>query len=126
MTFRLFPKLTCCRTALGSIFLHLAVDGQTPDIRRQVNASVAEQADRNPVLINRILREALRSFLSKGPPAPLKVSQEEGADQTWNKHARVSSLLFSGVSFKDDVDKPTRHQIVSDLVVLTHHSLVCM
>jgi len=80
----------------------------------------------NPILTNQVLREALRAFLAKGPPPPPKVSQEESVEQAWNKHARVSSLLFSGVTFSDDVDKHTRYQIVSDLVVLAHHSLVCM
>ncbi|RXW23690.1 hypothetical protein EST38_g2167 [Candolleomyces aberdarensis] len=111
-------KSDSLRSQFGLIFVHLAVDGHSPEIRKLVNETIVRQNARSPKLTNTVIREALTAFLAKGPPS----SEEPGA---WTKHARVSSLLSSCATFEEAVSSEEREPYVLSLLVIGHHPLTC-
>ncbi|KAF8959922.1 armadillo-type protein [Flammula alnicola] len=115
------------RSQLGLVYVHLALDSRSPEIRRLVNASLVEATARAPQLTDRVIREALSTFLARGPPTH-KPAPSASADEpipSWNKHGRLSALLLSSVSFSEDVGPTLRENTVVELVVLAHHHLIC-
>ena len=106
--------------------MHLAIDSKFPEIRRSVNKSLVQATVRAPQLANRLIGDALASFLSRGHPS-LKAASTPADDQVqpWNKQSRLSTLLLSVVSFGDDVDLSLREKAVVEHIVLAHHCLLC-
>ncbi|THU98405.1 ARM repeat-containing protein [Dendrothele bispora CBS 962.96] len=105
------------RTQLGLAFLHLAVNGNSPDVRRNVNAALAATTVLYPRLTNSMVHDAVAAFLSRFPSTPSE-------DVVWNKHSRVAGLLLSAAAFGSEVDVATREDVVVDSLILTHHYLV--
>ena len=106
--------------------MHLAIDSKFPEIRRSVNKSLVEATARAPQLANRLIRDALTSFLSHGHPSSKAASTTvDDQVQPWNKQSRLSTLLLSVVSFGNDVDLSLREKAVVEHIVLAHHSLLC-
>jgi hypothetical protein len=106
--------------------VHLAIDSKFPEIRRSVNKSLVQATGRAPQLANRLIGDALTSFLSRGHPSSKAASSPvDDQVQPWNKQSRLSTLLLSVVSFGDDVDLSLREKAVVEHIVLAHHSLLC-
>lgn len=105
------------------MFLHLGVESSSPEIRRSVHTVLAASTAGLPELTNRVVRDALTTFVSRGPPSPKAGSADEQA-VSWNKESRLSTLLLSTVTFGDDVDLAVREGLIADLIVLAHHRLV--
>ena len=106
--------------------MHLAIDSRFPEIRRSVNKSLVQATARVPQLANRLVGDALTSFLSRGHPSSKVVSNPvDDQVQPWNKQSRLSTLLLSVVSFGDDVDLSLREKTVVDHIVLAHHCFLC-
>lgn len=106
--------------------MHLAINSKFPEIRRSVNMYLVQATARAPQLANRIIGDALTSFLSRGDPSS-KVARTHVDDevQPWNKQPRLSTLLLSVVTFGDDVDLSLRENTVVEHIVLAHHSFLC-
>ena len=106
--------------------MHLAIDSQFPEIRRSVNTYLLQATARAPQLANRLIGDALTSFLSRFHPSS-KTASTPADDQVqpWNKQSRLSALLLSVVSFGDDVDISLREKTVVEHIVLAHHCLLC-
>ena len=106
--------------------MHLAIDSKFPEIRRSVNKSLVQASARAPQLTNRVIGDALTSFLSRARPSS-KVASTSVDDQVqpWNKQSRLSTLLLSVVSFGDEVDLSLREDAVVKHIVLAHHCLLC-
>lgn len=115
------------RCQLGLVYLHLAIDSKFLEIRRSVNPHVVQATARAPQLANRLIGDALASFLSRGDPSS-KAASTPANDQVqpWNKQSLLSTLLLSVVSFGDDVDVSLRENIVVEYIVLAHHHLLCL
>ena len=106
--------------------MHLAIDSQFPEIRRDVYTYLLKATSRAPQLANRLIGDALTSFLSRGHPSSKAASTStEDQVQPWNKQSRLSTLLLRVVSFGDDVDLSLREKIVVEHIVLAHHGLLC-
>ena len=105
--------------------MHLVIDSKFPEIRRIVNKSLVQATIRAPQLTNRLIGDALTSFLSRGHPSSKAASTVDDQVQPWNKQSRLSTLLLSVVSFGDDVDLSLREKAVVEHIVLAHHSLLC-
>ena len=106
--------------------MHLAIDSEFPEIRRSVNKSLVQATARAPQLANRLIGDALTSFLSRGHPSSKAASTTiDDQVQPWNKQSRLSTLLLSVVSFEDDVDLSLREKTVVEHIVLAHHCLLC-
>jgi len=114
------------RSQLGLVFLHLALDGSTPEIRQATQTAVAESTARLPQLTNCVIRDSVNTFISRGPPASKAASSAEDLAKPWNDHARLSALLLSSVSFDVDLDLTIREDLIVELIVIGHHDLVCM
>jgi hypothetical protein len=110
---------------LGSIYIHLSINSQSPEIRRDVNVSLVEAASKAPALTSRVVRDSLTTFLSHSASLQKSpnLSPEESSHQ-WNKHSRLSAILLASVSFGDEVDQLVRENAVVETVVLAHHHLM--
>lgn len=112
------------RSQLGLVFVHLVLEGSSPEIRREVHNLVKCNASRRPQLINRVIRDALTTFVSRGTPVLKAISADE-PPKPWNKHSRLSTLILSAVSFDDTLALTVREEIIVELIVLGHHHLIC-
>jgi len=111
---------------MGSIFVHLALESQHPEIRRSVNTSIINAAVRSPKTTSHVVREALTAFVARGPPSQKATNDPSDEVETpWNKQARLAALLLSAVSCGEGVDAAVRETIVVELIVLAHHQLIC-
>ena len=113
------------RSQLGSIYIHLSINSQSPEIRRDVNVSLVAAASKAPALTTRVVRDSLTMFLSRGTQLQKSpnLSPEESS-HLWNKHSRLSAVLLASVSFGDEVDQLVRENAVVETVVLAHHPLM--
>ncbi|KAJ4478479.1 armadillo-type protein [Lentinula aciculospora] len=111
-------KSEALSTQFGSVFLHLALNGISPSIRRDVHSSLEAISHLYPGLANKIIRTAIKAFLSRGIPSPIS------EDKPWNKHSRLSGLLLSTVAYGQDVEAVTRENVMVDCVIVAHHALV--
>lgn len=114
---------TAHRTNFGSVLLHLAVESTHKDIRQATNKVIAEAAAWNPQLTTTLARETVAAFLSRGPLVAKAPSGEEAP--AWNKHARLASVLLSSVAYEEGVEAEVRENLVTELVIVAHHELVC-
>ncbi|KAF5363220.1 hypothetical protein D9758_008404 [Tetrapyrgos nigripes] len=106
------------RTQLGLAFLHLAVNGVSSTIRRDVNVVLEATAVLHPKLTNNMVHDAISTFVTR-------FSTTSSEEVVWNKHSRLAGLLLSAASLGSEVDVATREEVVVDSVVLGHHYLVC-
>jgi Generalcontrol nonderepressible 1 (Gcn1) N-terminal len=106
--------------------VHLAIESKFAEIRYSVNTYLVQATARAPQLANRLIGDALTSFLSRGRPS-LKTTSILADDQVQprNKQSRLSTLLLSVVSFGDDVDLSFRENAVVEHILLAHHCLLC-
>ncbi|KAF8161530.1 armadillo-type protein [Crassisporium funariophilum] len=120
-------KSDALRSQLGLVFIHLALNSQSQEIRRIVNTTLVGMNIRAPKLTNRVIRDALTTFLARGLPMSKQVAAGSEEDQPihWKKHTRLSTLLHSIVTFGDDVDPLLRETNVVELIILAHHHLLC-
>lgn len=120
-----FTKNETLRSQLGLPFLHLVLEGSTPEIRQATQTAVAESTVRLPQLTSSVIRDAVNTFLSRGPPASKAASSTDEQAKPWNRHARLSALLLSAVSFDSNLDLEIREDIIVELIIIGHHHLVC-
>jgi hypothetical protein len=109
---------------LGLVLIHLALDSKSSDVRRNVNAVISAATISNPMLTNQIIRDALASFLARGLRSQHNTSADD-VQAPWNKHAKLSALLLSAVSFAEETETFIREKAVVELIVLVHHHLIC-
>lgn len=107
------------------MFVHLVLESSSPAIRRDVHSVIIANTRRQPQLINRVIRDALTTFVSRGTPSPKPTSTDE-APKPWNKHSRLSTLISSAVSFDDNLELSVREDIIVELIILGHHHLICV
>ncbi|KAF8063638.1 armadillo-type protein [Lyophyllum atratum] len=122
-----FAKSEVLRSQLGLVSIHLTLEGSAPEVRREVNTVVERCTALLPELTNRVVRDGLNTFLSRGMPLskPTTSSSAEETTVPWNKHSRLSVLLLSVVSFPEGADLKVREDMIVELIILGHHHLVC-
>ncbi|TFK45118.1 armadillo-type protein [Crucibulum laeve] len=113
------------RTQLGLIFVHLALDAQSPEIRKDVYTIIERSTQREPQLTHKVIRDALSTFIARGPPASKASGSPDEQVIPWNKHSRLSIVLFALVSFATEADIALREDLVAQLIILGHHPLIC-
>ncbi|KAF8883249.1 armadillo-type protein [Infundibulicybe gibba] len=106
------------RSQLGLAFLHLGVEGLSPEIRKNVHVVLQAASTQSPQLTNKIVSDALTAYLSR----PIQSSPDENVR---SKHSQLSNILFSITPFDDGIDQDTREVLVAELVILGHHPAVC-
>lgn len=119
-------KAVNSRSQFGLILIHLALDGHSPEIRREAYKILDSLTLRAPKLTNRVIRDSLNAFITRRAQS-LKSSTLSPEEQTapWNKHLRLSMVLLHTVSFADDVSSALREEMVINLLILGHHELIC-
>ncbi|KAF8911690.1 armadillo-type protein [Gymnopilus junonius] len=125
-------KHEALRSQFGLVYVHLGVDSQSPEIRKSVTASLVNSAVVAPRLTEKIIREALTTFVARGVPSAssksssvASASEDAATAKPWNNHSRLSALLLSVVSFSEEIDTLLRQDAVVALIVLAHHPLIC-
>jgi hypothetical protein len=110
---------------MGSAFLHLAVNSQTPQQRRAVINALEVAVAKQPQIVNRIVSESLAGLLTREKPSTSKTSVSEEHEVSPHRQARLSAFLSSAAAIGEDVDLAVRENLMTELIVLGHHSAIC-
>jgi hypothetical protein len=129
--------------------IHVALEGSTPQVRRSANDIVESHVRTSPLLVSKVINDAIKAFILRGPPqsvtsVPTAAGDDEAPVNVWNKHSRLVALLMGSVSFgsgtdpeeaetgtengkgkKKEVEREVREEAVIELVIPAHHSLIC-
>ncbi|EKM53603.1 uncharacterized protein PHACADRAFT_125439 [Phanerochaete carnosa HHB-10118-sp] len=108
---------------VGNLFLHLAVDGSSVEIRRLAVSSMNAQAPKLPEVVNRIVSASLKAYLVK-ESAPARTSGEEAETKVVSKEGRLCAFLISCAAVGQDVDCSVREDLVLDLLVVSYHTAI--
>lgn len=109
---------------VGNIFLHLAVDSSSVDIRRLAITSMNAQAPKYPEVVSRIVSTSLKAYLVK-ESASAKVSNGEDAEtKAVSKEGRLCAFLISCAAIGQDIDQSVRESLVLDLLVVSYHPAI--
>ena len=112
-----------CSAMVGNLFLYLAVDGSSVDIRRLAVSSMNAQALKLPEVVNRIVPASLKMYLIK-ESVSAKASSEEAETKAVSKEGRLYAFLISCAAVGHDVDVSVRENLVLDLLVVSHHPAI--
>ncbi|EGO00628.1 hypothetical protein SERLA73DRAFT_71629 [Serpula lacrymans var. lacrymans S7.3] len=115
------------RTQIGSVYLHLAVESQSLQVRRDTLGVLEAAVTRQPQLVNLILREALSASFTRDKLLPSKstISTTEEQDQPIAPNQRqFASLLLCCASLNEQVDLAVRETLLVELIALGHHPLI--
>ena len=107
---------------MGSVFLHLAIEGSSPTIRQAVLTAIKAAILQSPQTINRMVRETLMSFCLRDVSASKPGEEQE---TTWRNQGRLLAFLLHAVSFGENVDVSDKEDILIELIILAHHDLAC-
>lgn len=117
--------LTGPSAMVGNIFLQLAVEGSSADIRRLAVTTMNSQAPKLPDVINRIVAASLRAYLTKdSAPAKAQAAADDAETKAVSKEGRLCAFLISCAAVGQDVDRAVREKLAVDLVVLSHHPAI--
>jgi hypothetical protein len=110
---------------MGLAFLHLAVDSQSPQVRRAVIKALEDDVAKEPQLVNRIVAESVTSSLMQDKHmAKTSGSLSEEREVSTHRQARLSAFLSSAAAIKD-VGLAVRENLMAELIVLGHHPAIC-
>lgn len=110
---------------VGNIFLHLAVDGSSADIRRLAVSSVNAQAPKLPDVVNCIVSASLKAYLTKdNTSSKTQTSNEDTETKAVSKEGRLCAFLISCAAVGEDVDRAARESHALDLIVVSHHPAI--
>lgn len=110
---------------VGNIFLHLAVEGVSADIRRLAVSSMNTQAPVLPEVVNRIVSASLKVYLTKSTtPSKAQTLIDETETKAVSKEGRLCAFLISCAAVGEDVDRTIREKLALDLVVVSHHPAI--
>lgn len=116
-------ELTACSAMVGNLFLHLAVDGLSVEIRRLAVLSMNAQAPKLPEVVNRIVSASLKAYLVK-ESAPAKTNGEDADTKAVSKEGRLCAFLISCAAVGQDLDRSVREHLVLDLLVVSYHPAI--
>ena len=119
-------SLICiCSTSLGSIFLHLAVEGSSPQIRRSTLSTVERLAATIPEHINIAALAATSAYLSREKVSTKAAASSEDQDSAPNKEARLPAFLLACAAFGEDCPQDIKVRLLWDWVIVAHHPGHC-
>jgi Generalcontrol nonderepressible 1 (Gcn1) N-terminal len=110
---------------MGLAFLHLAVDSQSPQVRRAVIKALEDDVTKQPQLVNCIVIESVTSSLMQNKHmAKTSGSLSEEHEVSAHRQARLSAFLSSTAAI-EDVGLAVREDLMAGLIVLGHHPAIC-
>jgi hypothetical protein len=107
------------RSMFGSIFLHLAVHSRATAIRKATIVLIEESMKRSPELTCSIIRAGLRAELVG------HAAQSAEAAPATSVQPRLAVLAQACGAIDEGVVLEVREKLVADVLVLSHHPLVC-
>jgi hypothetical protein len=114
---------------LGSVFIHLAANGSTPQLRRDTLSALERLTTAHPEVVNRVARDALMAFISKEQPvtkAKTAAGDDAQDDKTSvNRQMRLSGFLYTCAAFGEDTDAVVKQRLLADLLIIAHHEGAC-
>jgi hypothetical protein len=115
------------RVQIGLVFLHLAVDSQSPQVRRSVIMALEDQAANQPQLMNRIVRESLARSLIQDTPSTSRTTTSTGEvlEVRTHRQAWLSAFFSTAAATGRHIDLTIREKLVAELIVLGHHHSIC-
>ncbi|KIK62847.1 hypothetical protein GYMLUDRAFT_242480 [Collybiopsis luxurians FD-317 M1] len=136
------------RVQFGSVYVHLALNGSSPSVRKEVLASVTSLSGTSPAMLKittGMIRDAISAFLVRYTSHPAATEEKQ-----WSKHSQLAGLLLSSVSSlnsdssrgegegaedtdintktdrdtDEEVIKTIKEEAVVEALILAHHELV--
>ncbi|KAH7883448.1 armadillo-type protein [Phlebopus sp. FC_14] len=117
-------KSKSLRVQIGSIFIHLSVHSQFPDVRRRAIQTLEAGVVRRPHLLNLIIRDSLVTSLTREKTVVGKAPTSDDSEKpVVDKQRRYAALLLCCACFGevDSVDATQREEMLANLIVLAHH-----
>jgi hypothetical protein len=117
------------RIQYGSVFIHLAVNGATPQMRRDTLTSLQTLSTTYPEMVNRVARDALVAYNSKAPTVAKAVASagDDAAEDksAANRQSRLSAFLYTCAAFDEGTDVSVKQRLLADLLIIAHHEDIC-
>lgn len=111
---------------LGQGLLYLALEGQTPEFRRNVVSTLSGLTPSYPELVTEVVSTSLDAYLRRDKPSQKTTSSEgDGVAVVKNEESKLSSFLLTCAAFSDGTENAIREHSLIHLVVLGHHPTVC-
>ena len=109
---------------LGSIFLHLSVEGSSSSVRRTALTTVERLAATLPEHINLAGVSAASAYVSKDR-APAKASDADEQDASTSKEARLPTFMLACATFAEDCPEDIKQRMLWEWVLAAHHPGPC-
>ena len=109
---------------LGSIFLHLSVEGSSSNVRRTALTTVERLAARLPEHINLAGISAVSAYVSKDR-TPTKASGADEQDALTSKEARLPTFMLACAAFAEDCPADIKQRMLWEWVLAAHHPGPC-
>ena len=87
---------------LGSIFLHLAIESSSPQIRRSTYSTIERLATTLPEHVNASVLAACAAYLSREKTVTKANGAGEEQDSSANKEARLPAFMLASAAFRED------------------------
>ncbi len=108
-----------CSTLLGSIFLHLAIESSSPQVRRSTINTLERLAATLPEHVNLAALAAASAFLSREKPKLSAAGDEQ--ESTSTKEGRLPAFILACAAFGDDCPQDIKERLLWDWAIVAHH-----
>ena len=102
----------------------MGTESRSHVIRDQLYSVLRSVAQAELGLANQLVTDALVAFVSREEKPPTKPAAED-TERPVDHRIRLSSILSASSALPADTDPEIRKQILTNLVVLTHHEQIC-
>ncbi|KAI0764358.1 ARM repeat-containing protein [Trametes elegans] len=111
------------RTMVGLIFLHLAIESSSPQVRRSTMTTLERLTGTQPELTSLAVLAAVTSYFSKNQHVSSKPAATNGdvPETRASKESRLSALILTSGAFGEDCPQDVKERLVSDFVLVAHH-----
>lgn len=118
--FMICSSLWRCRIQVGTVYVHIISQSPQVETRKAALQSLESVNAQSPQLLHRVLRDALNVHLARA-----SVATEEDADQVSLRRSRIASVFTALASFSDSTGMAERGELVTELIILAHHTSAC-
>jgi hypothetical protein len=107
--------------AIGSAFIHCAMNAKSSDTKREALTSISSLISRAPKTMPQIMREGVLAWLQSGDYQTRGTVQEADDDNTRNRSQSLGRIL-SAIFVRDkSSDKDVLNDLAVEYLILTHH-----
>jgi hypothetical protein len=84
---------------------------------------LSSSASKNPLLVNRLIKDALEAYISRKFSSP--PSSDDITLDTQTELSRLNALLLSTFTPDEEADPSIQESLLVGSVILSHHPLIC-